>query len=126
MRLPHRRASISARKPRLRSWLAAALFLIGCQVISGVDDLTVVPGSSSSAGSPDGTPGAGSGGTTGASGDTAQPGGDGSISSDCGLDGTRNCPDNKLCRAGVCIDPLEDKDGDGIPSGSDCDDNDEN
>src|SRR5947207_15388661 len=99
MRVPHRRALISARKPRVRSWLAAALCLIGCQVISGVDDLTVVPGSSSTAGSdaPDGASGASSGGTPGASGEASEPGGDASMSGDCGPDGTRNCPDNPLC-----------------------------
>jgi hypothetical protein len=124
MRAPHRRALISPRKPRLRSWLAAALLLIGCQVISGVDDLTIVPGSSSGAGASGADPG--QMGAAAASGEPGVGGGMSTGNEDCGPDGTQTCPDNQLCRSGVCIEPLEDKDGDGTPAGSDCDDNDKN
>src|SRR6185369_15067217 len=98
MRAPHRRASIPTRKTALRTWLAAALFLIGCQVISGVDELTIVPGSGS-AGTDQGQSGASTAGAaTGASGATGE-GGMPTGTEDCGPDGTQTCPDNKLCRS---------------------------
>jgi hypothetical protein len=120
------RRRVSSSLLAVRAWLSVAGVLLGCQVLSGVNDLTIVPSSSAAGDSTGGGSNVACTKNDGASAGkdvngTAGAGADAGATSGCT---PGSCADGQLCRDGTCIEPMADDDDDGIAAGSDCDDHD--